>query len=112
MLSINGHFYVAGGQADQTHGNNVATLQVYDSAADNWTTAAPLPAAGGAAFGGVINGKLYVASGQDPSNTVQVSTVVVYDPAANTWSNLAPIPTPRGGGGSGVLNGILYTIGA
>ncbi len=111
VTSIGEKLYVAGGQADQAHGNNISTLQIYDATTDAWTTGASLPAAGGGAFGGVINGKLYVAGGQDPANISEVSSAQVYDPSTDTWTSLAPLPSPRSGGGSAVINGILYAVG-
>jgi N-acetylneuraminic acid mutarotase len=111
ITSIGERLYVAGGAADQAHGNNISTLQIYDATADAWTTGMSLPAAGNGAFGGVINGKLYVAGGQDPANISPVSTVQVYDPTTNIWTPLAPLPSARSGGGSAVINGILYAVG-
>jgi len=109
--AINGKLYVAGGQADPLHGNNVATLQIYDPASDTWTTGASLPQAGAAANAGVIGGKLYVAGGGPPSNIGETNTVVVYDPVADTWSNLAAMPNPPAWAGTAVINGILYVVG-
>lgn len=111
ITSIGEKLYVAGGAADQAHGNNISTLQIYDATADSWTTGASLPAAGNGAFGGIINGKLYVAGGQDPANIFPVSTVQVYDPTTNIWTPLVPLPSARSGGGSAVIDGILYAVG-
>ncbi len=108
---INGKLYVAGGAADQAHGNNIAALQVYDQSADTWTTKAPLLAASNGGSAGVIDGKLYVASGTDPSNTAVLNTLVVYDPIADSWNSLAPIPSPHELAASAVINGLLYVVG-
>jgi hypothetical protein len=109
---INGKLYVAGGQASQTQGNNIATLQIYDPAGDTWANGASLPAAGSGMGGGVINGKLYLAGGADAANTGLNNTLRVYDPAGNSWStSYSPLPTGRNFPGVAVVNGILYVVG-
>jgi len=58
---------------------------------------------------GIINGKLYVASGN--SGGGEVPNLQVYDIATNTWSAGAPVPTPVTGPGSAVYQGKLYLFG-
>ncbi len=108
---IDGKLYVAGGQADQNNGNNVANLQVYDFATNVWSNNTPMPFASSGNAAGVIGGKLYVVGGYDPSNTSQVNVLRVYDPITDNWVIGAPMPTARAWVSAGVVNGILYAIG-
>jgi galactose oxidase-like protein/Kelch motif protein len=76
---INGKFYVAGGEG-------VAALDRYDPATNTWKTLAPLPLAG-YAYGGVLQGKLYVVvTGPYPTF---VRRAYAYDPATNKWTSKA-----------------------
>lgn len=72
---------------------------------DTWETKAPMPAAR-TAVGGVIDGKLLVATGSPDGTALEQ-----YDPSTNTWSTKAPIPTPRWFAGSGVIGNKLYVVG-
>jgi len=64
---IDGTIYVAGG----LRGTAVAQVSAYDPLADRWdTTLPPLPAPRDHACGGVLDGKLYVAVGEN-ANRVQ-----------------------------------------
>ena len=58
---------------------------------------------------GVINGIIYVAGGNDPTNVYNL--VDAYDPVANTWTSQTPMPTARTLAGSGVVNGVFYVVG-
>jgi hypothetical protein len=68
-----------------------------------------MPAAVYAAGFGVINGKFYVASGNNGIG--EVNTLYMYDIPSNTWIQRAPVPAPVTGPGSAVLNGRLYLFG-
>lgn len=70
-----------------------------------WETKASLPTATSGPATGVIDGKLYVATGSF------TSALQVYDPASNSWTTRAPIPTHRGAPTGGVIDGKLYVVG-
>lgn len=81
-------------------------------AGGTWTAEAPMPTPRFGPGVGVINGKLYVASGCCMSdNVTRFSVLEVYDPSANVWSAKAPIPIAIYDGASGVINGKLYVAG-
>ena len=68
------------------------------------------------AFGGAVNGKIYVIGGRTAHAFITVSTntdiVEEYDPATNMWSGLkAKMPTARSGGGWATYNGRIYVAG-
>ena len=58
---------------------------------------------------GVINGKFYVASGNNGST--EVNTLYIYDIATNTWTTGPVVPTPVTAPGSAVYQGKLYLFG-
>src|SRR5438445_2198040 len=58
---------------------------------------------------GIINGKLYIASGN--TGFGEVADLQIYDIATNSWSSGAPVPTPVTGPGSAVFNGQVYLFG-
>lgn len=108
---IDGKLHVAGGQASQIEGNNIATHQVYDPSTDTWSTKAPMPFASSAIAAAVINGKLYAAGGMNPSNTDAVDALRVYDAATDTWAIHASMPSALAFAGAGVVDGILFVVG-
>ena len=82
---------------------------------DSWTIGAPMPMAISSAVSGVINGKLYVATGcyKDPvEGYSHVSSVFqVYDSGRNKWTTLMPGPSPIYGAIAGVIDDKLYITG-
>lgn len=114
---VNGKLYVFGGY-DVTTPDYQATAasEVFDPAANSWTTLAPMPAAethmGVATYGQFI----YVIGGYtfDPTTTYQAFATANsfrYDVASNTWSNFVALPSPRGAGALVYLDGQLHFVG-
>lgn len=94
----------------------LTTNDVYDPVANVWQSRAPMALGRNHAFGGAVNGKIYVIGGRIGSAFITVSSntdvVEEYDPATNRWSGLkARMPTARSGGGTGIHNGRIYTAG-
>jgi N-acetylneuraminic acid mutarotase len=124
---INGKFYVIGGGTIQDNSGEtalfgdrpqriLATNQMYDPATNTWTNKSPMNVARNHAFGGVVNGKIYVIGGRIGAVHVTASSntdvVEEYDPAKDLWSGLkARMPTPRSGGGWATYNGRIYIAG-
>ena len=75
---IGNQLFVAGGRNDDAD-YNLSTLQIFDFTTRTWRLGAPMPAAKQEAIGVVVDGKLFVITGYDP-------TISVYDPASDTWS--------------------------
>ncbi len=75
-----------------------------------WSTLQPMPERRWSAVTGVIDGRLYVAGGNDAFNT-PTSTLYRYDPGAKTWATLTPMPTARERAVGGVIDGKLYVAG-
>jgi N-acetylneuraminic acid mutarotase len=57
-----------------------------------------------------VNGKLYLAGGQDPSGASS-NAVNAYDPATGTWTTLSSMGTLRHSAAATGLNGRLYVMG-
>ncbi len=83
------------------------------SAAENpgtWSVAAQMTAARTEIGGVALNGKIYVAGGQEmgrPDSTL----FQVFDPATATWKDLAPMPKGASHVGLAVLDGKIYVAG-
>lgn len=61
-----------------------------------WVAAAPLPAPRNHVAAIALNGKIYVAGGQQGINdALPVSTLFIYNPETNKWTSGASMPKPR-----------------
>jgi N-acetylneuraminic acid mutarotase len=82
-------------------------------AADNqgtWSVAAQMTAARTEIGGVALNGKIYVAGGQEmgrPDSTL----FQMFDPASLTWKDLAPMPKGASHVGLAVIDGKIYVAG-
>lgn len=75
-----------------------------------WSIAAQMTAARTEIGGVALNGKIYLAGGQEmgrPDSTL----FQVFDPATGTWKNLAPMPGGASHIGMAVLDGKIYVAG-
>ena len=91
-------------------------VDVYDTVANSWVSAAPFPHAIEGASATTINGKVYVAGGFMRTNIPPTygspsNELFVYDPGANTWTQLASMTVAREVGSSAELNGKLHVVG-
>jgi N-acetylneuraminic acid mutarotase len=76
----------------------------------NWSVAAQMTAARTEIGGVALNGKIYLAGGQEmgrPDSTL----FQVFDPGMGTWKNLAPMPGGASHIGMTVLDGKIYVAG-
>jgi N-acetylneuraminic acid mutarotase len=62
-------------------------LEVYDPAANSWTTLAHMPTGVTSAASVALDGQLYVFGGNN--GTGDVATVQAYDPHKNKWRTIA-----------------------
>ncbi len=88
--------------------------QVYDPTTDTWENRTAIPATIYRQQANVVDNKIYVIFGQQPSvlSIINPSDVnYVYDPTTDSWSTMASIPTPVEGYASAVLENKLYIIG-
>jgi len=68
---------------------------VYDTTADTWTGAAPMPTPRDHLASASRDGLVHVIGGRSATLGLTGSTHEVYDPASNTWSTAAELPTGR-----------------
>lgn len=113
--AINNILFAVGGGACNTcsgfGGNEVPTVEIYDSTQGSWYSKAPLQAARFGASASSANGKVYAIGGTSGNQSFPVGTVEEYDPGADSWSAKTNMPTPRWKLTSAAVNGIIYTIG-
>jgi N-acetylneuraminic acid mutarotase len=86
-----------------------APLRAAD-ATGTWSVAAQMTAARTEIAGVALNGKIYVAGGQEmgrPDSTL----FQVFDPATAAWKDLAPMPKGASHVGLAVLDGKIYVAG-
>ena len=108
IAAIGNFLYLVGGVA-KWPSPSVNTVQRYDSAANTWTSVAPLPVARGATATAAMNGMIYAAGGL--VNGAAVSDFTAYDPVTNTWQTLPSMPTPRDHAVGVALDGRFYVTG-
>jgi len=124
---VNGKIYVIGGATTMEGSKDpfftafgpakvLATNDVYDPATNKWESRNPMSVPRNHAFGGVVNGKIYVIGGRTGQAFILSATntdvVEEYNPASNTWSiPMERMPTARSGGASGTDGRRIYVAG-
>jgi len=124
---VNGKIYVIGGATTMEGSKDpfftafgpakvLATNDVYDPATNTWESRNPMSVPRNHAFGGVVNGKIYVIGGRTGQAFILSATntdvVEEYNPASNTWSiPMERMPTARSGGASGTDGRRIYVAG-
>src|SRR6188474_1025401 len=124
---VNGKIYVIGGATTMEGSKDpfftafgpakvLATNDVYDPATNKWESRNPMSVPRNHAFGGVVNGKVYVIGGRTGQAFILSATntdvVEEYNPASNTWSiPMERMPTARSGGASGSDGRRIYVAG-
>ena len=91
--------------------SNSTTHHVYDTLADTWTTAAPLPQAAHYHTGAAAEGTFYVLGGGSPGAIDSVDRTYRYYPGSDRWEAGPPLPTPRGYVTSAVVGEEVFVIG-
>jgi hypothetical protein len=106
--AIDGKIYVTGGAPTENQ-PPYAELDIYDIAADSWTSGAPMPTPREHLASCVVGGKMLVVGGwiQDKAQTAAEE----YDPAAGTWTVRPPMPTARGGLAAAAIADECHAVG-
>jgi N-acetylneuraminic acid mutarotase len=109
---INSKLYVLSGCTSSSTGKQVFAqlLHRYDPGTNLWTTLRPPPDVHFQPSVGALNGKLYVAGGNNGAGA-QTGRLDVYDPATNTWSTKAAMPTARVASAGAFVGGKFYVLG-
>jgi N-acetylneuraminic acid mutarotase len=94
----------------------LSSNDVYDPATNKWESRRPMAVPRNHAFGGAVNGKIYVIGGRTGHAFILSATntdvVEEYNPVGDMWS--APkdrMPTPRSGGAWGTDGRMIYVAG-
>ena len=109
VIGLNGKIYVIGGYPSSRV--TVNTVQVYDTASNSWTRAAPLAIAVNHLMPVAYGGKIYVIGGQTDPNTAYIDSVQEYDPGTNSWRTRSPMPTSRSAGAAVLIDDKIYVSG-
>jgi N-acetylneuraminic acid mutarotase len=94
----------------------LGTNEVYDPATNTWASRKPMSVPRNHAFGGVVNGKIYVIGGRTGHGFILSATntdvVEEYNPINDSWSvPKERMPTARSGGASGFDGRRIYVAG-
>ena len=89
---------------------------MYDTAANRWEYAPPVPIPMHHTMAAAVDGKLYVVGGEfEGAGTgrpeVFLDTVYVFDRQVGAWASRGPMPTGRSAGGAAVIDGKIYVAG-
>ncbi|XP_078351999.1 kelch-like protein 40 [Oculina patagonica] len=104
------YVYVIGGSSNFHGGQSLSTTDRYDPIANEWKKVAPINEARHAAFGAVMNGKVYVAGGR--RGQAIISTCEIYDPRSDKWEIMqARLEVPRMSASMVCHEGRLYVVG-
>jgi N-acetylneuraminic acid mutarotase len=127
-VAVDGKIYVIGGAHANISGKPmneplwvgvptavVGTVEMYDPAANTWTSRSPMPTGRNHFLASVIDGKIYAIDGRLGMPFVTMSDVTdlveMYDPATDQWSYKGRAPTRRGDVAGDVYNGKIYLTG-
>ena len=100
-----GRIVVVGGFAP---GATVATVEIYDVAADAWSPGPDLPVAVNHAMATTFDDQVYVFGGTDEQGEISDAAFVLRDGA---WQLLPPMPEPRTAGGAAVAGDLIHVVG-
>jgi N-acetylneuraminic acid mutarotase len=107
--------YVIGGERwNESSGNSnyLSTNEVYDPLTDTWETKESMPTGRRYVEANVVDGKIYVISGNiNYPSYGRTHVNEVYDPATDSWTTKQPIPYPVIKGASTVLDSKIYILG-
>jgi N-acetylneuraminic acid mutarotase len=108
--ALGNKIYIIGGLKD---GAVTGSVEVYDTQADNWSIAAPLPVPMHHPNVAAIDGKVYVFGGITGAvDWISTGKTFRYDPASNKWDELAEMTNaPSGSSVLGVQAKTVYVAG-
>ena len=92
--ATDGRYLYAVGGRDATS-RDVAVLERYDPAADDWATLPPMRVARDGLAAAVTAGRLFAVGGERPTGVLD--TVEAYDIRRRRWTEMKPLPRPRHG---------------
>ena len=111
VAELDGKIYVLGGYPASRV--TARTVQVYDTATDQWSLTTPMPIPLNHQMAAAVNGRLYVIGGQttDSGTGSFTNTVYEFNPATSNWTSKASMPTSRSAGAPAVIGNLIYVAG-
>jgi Kelch motif len=103
---FDGRIYVAGGFAAPN--GTVATVEIYEIAADEWTAGPSLPLPVNHAMAAATESEVLVFGGFTAEGPPSDRAFVL---RGDAWEELPRMPEPRGAGGAVVDDGLVYVVG-
>ena len=110
---LDGQIYLVGGRDDLAPiipRPQIADVDRYDPATDQWTAVEPLPLAVSEPIVAAVGGKLY-AIGGETENLMLAAAVQEFDPLTGHWTTRAPMPEGRWGAAVAVIDDKIYIAG-
>lgn len=111
VASLGTRLYVLGG-FDENRAIQ-ASLDLYDTATEQWTSVTPAPSPLHHANLVAADGRLFVLGYLSGDAFTAMPDVLVYDPPTDTWSSRTPMPTARARGAAaiGVIGRTVHVAG-
>lgn len=109
-LAVGDEIWALGGRIDD---DPQPTVDVYDPTADRWSEGTDLPEDMSAMAVGVLDGRIHVVGGEDPSLLGGGATKVHYslEPGGTEWEKESDAMVEFHAGAAGVIGGRLYVAG-
>ncbi len=98
-------FFLIGGMNNTARATS--SLERYDSLANTWTYASPMPAERSSFATASLDGYVFAIGGYPSALTVNER----YDPRTDTWARKAPMPTGRYDTCAAAAGGLIYVTG-
>lgn len=114
--SIGGKIFAGGGSVGNAVEQHSVTgaFEVYDSATDSWSEAAPMPTPRTSHAAIALDDEIHVFGGfafDDLAPLRGIRDVEVFDPSTNIWERSTVMPDDRWGLGAAVVDDTIYLIG-
>jgi len=107
VTAFAGKLYAIGGR----YSNNLAAVEIYDPAADVWTSGPDMPTARSGMGFAIIDGQLHTFAGEDVDRRLIFRTHEVFDFTSQGWTQLPDIPLALNAPVVAATDGYLYIMG-
>ena len=107
-VAFQGKVWAIGGRTSFV-GTQFAAVEIYDPAANSWSTGTPLPTARGGLAAAALGDRVYVFGGEAPLRIFSANEM--WEVAGNRWIGKDPMRTPRHGIGAAVVGSRIYVPG-
>lgn len=105
--AFNGRIYVIGGEGSE---GILSSVEILDVSTNQWVESKPKPIPVTDVLGGLVNGKIFVPGGREPSGKIS-DAFQMFDIQSETWSDGPKLPYPISRYGLGVIQDQLFVVG-